>query len=526
MKKALSILSYVGMLLVFGALAIRMFKPDWDRYAIYMSWTGLALVVLYTLGQWREIVAYFQRRNARYGAIASVSVLVVLGILIAVNYVSFRQNKRWDLTANRQYSLSEQTVKLLRELKAPVKFLVFEQESNMDRFKPRLSEYQYQSKQVSVDYIDPDKKPVQAKEYEIQSYGTVVVDYMGRRERVMSDSEQDLTGALVKVLNPQEKRVYFLTGHGEKDPTNTERSGYSAIIDSLRRDNYQWEKLVLAQTNMIPDNATVLVIAGPTTDLLEGEIKLIRDYLEKRAGKLLVLLDPPTPDGKPLPMLTALLREWNIEPGNNIVIDASGVGQIFGGDASVPVAASYPNHAITQGFNLLTAYPLARSMSLVEKPVEGRTAQSIIETSSRSWAETDLKPTGKVEMNADKGDKAGPVSIGVAVSAPVSQPQKPAETKPGEEPPKTPEARVVAIGDSDFATNSVLGIQGNADLFVNTINWLAQQENLIAIRPKEASDRRLTMTANAVRGIFVMFLAVPVAVFGAGVFTWWRRRER
>lgn len=239
MNRMLSILSYVGMALVFGALAVRLLKPEWNQYAVYASWTGLALVLLYTLGQWREIVAYFRRRNTRYGAIALVSVLTVLGILVAVNYLAVKQNKRWDLTSNQQYSLSAQTIKLLRGLTSPVKFLVFEKPENVGTFKPRLDEYQYQSKQVNVEYIDPDKKPIPAKEYEIQSYGTVVVEYMGRKERVTAATEQDLTGALVKVLNPKERRVYFLSGHGEKDPTDTERAGYSAIIDALRRDNYQ-----------------------------------------------------------------------------------------------------------------------------------------------------------------------------------------------------------------------------------------------------------------------------------------------
>ncbi len=405
--------------------------------------------------------------------------------------------------------------------------MVFDKTENIGAFKPRLDEYQYQSKQVSVEYIDPDKKPVPAKEYEIQSYGTVVVEHMGRRERVTASGEQDLTGALVKVLNPKEQRVYFLSGHGEKDPTNTERAGYSSMIDALRRDNYQWEKLVLAQTNMIPDNATVLIIAGPRTDLLEGEIGLIREYLQKRAGKLLVLLDPPDKDGGQTPLLTGLLREWSIEPGNNLVIDASGMGRLFGADASVPVAATYPPHAITTGFDLVTAFPLARSMSPAEKPADGRTPQAIIQTSPRSWAEADLAPTGQVEMNPDKGDKQGPVSIAVAVSAPAQTGA--AEQKDGQKDGDTekPETRVVAVGDSDFATNAALGIQGNADLFMNTVAWLAQQENLIAIRPKEAADRRLTVTADQMKVItWMSLLIVPAVVLGAGVFTWWRRRER
>jgi ABC-type uncharacterized transport system involved in gliding motility auxiliary subunit len=256
--------------------------------------------------------------------------------------------------------------------------------------------------------------------------------------------------------------------------------------------------------------------------LLEGEVGLLREYLQKRAGKLLVLLDPPDKSAVPMPLLTGLLREWSIEPGNNIVIDASGVGRLFGADASVPVAASYPPHAITTGFELLTAFPLARSMAAAEKPADGRTPQTIIETSPRSWAETDLAATGQVEMNADKGDKQGPVSIAVAVSAA-------AEGTAGQKPDdkEKPETRVVAVGDSDFATNAALGIQGNGDLFMNTMAWLSQQENLIAIRPKEAADRRLTVTADQMRVLTWMSLVVvPALVIGAGVFTWWRRRER
>jgi len=159
-KRLLGVLSYVGMALVFGALAVRFLKPDWDQYAIYAAWTGLALVVLYTLGQWREIAAHFRQRNARYGALAGLGVLVVLGILVAVNYLSARRNTRWDLTENKQYSLSDQTVKLLQGLTAPVKFYVFDQEVNFDRFRPRLEGYRYNSNQVQVEYIDADRRPV------------------------------------------------------------------------------------------------------------------------------------------------------------------------------------------------------------------------------------------------------------------------------------------------------------------------------------------------------------------------------
>lgn len=535
MQRILGILSYIGMALVFGALVIRLggtslgLGLEWDRYAVYAAWTGLALVLLYTIGQWREIAAWFKGRNARYGALTGVSVVVVLGILIAVNYVSTRQNKRWDLTANQQYSLSEQTINLLHDLDAPVKFLVFDQETGFDRFRTRLTEYEYQSDNVQVEYIDADRRPVQTKEYEIQTYGTVVVEYMGRRERVTSDQEQDLTNALIKVLNPTMHKVYFLSGHGEKDPGDTERDGYSGIADALKRDNYEFEKLVLATTNEIPADATMIVIAGPQSDLLEQEVPLLEDYLSSKTGKLLVLVDPSAnlTQPHPLPRLEALLKEWGIDATQSVVVDVSGLTRI----ATMPVGAPpYPNHPITDRFELITMFPMVRAITPFTAP-QNRSATTFVQTTPRSWAETSLASLEDPETLApetDKGDLPGPVSIGVAVAVPAPADEKPAEeTAADAETPKpeSPETRIVAMGDSDFVANAYLGVEGNGDLFMNAVNWLAQQENLIAVRPRQPADRRVTMTANGLWWMqWLTIVIVPAAVLGAGILGWWRRR--
>ncbi len=324
MQRIFSILGWVGTAVVFGAVAIRFVRPEWDQYGTQAAWVGLALVVLYTLGQWRDIVEYFRRRQARYGAVATIGVLVALAIVVAVNYLASRQNKRWDLTASRQNSLSEQTVKVLQSLTAPVKFTVFDKQTDLERFRGRLTEYSYNSPQVSVDYIDPDTRPIVAREFDIQAYGTVVIDYMGKRERVTSDTEQDLTNGLIKAMSTMERKVYFLQGHGEKEPNRTERDGYSAVSGSLRRDNYMVERLVLAQMKEVPDDATVVLIAGPTTDLLDTEAEAIRRYLA-RAGKLMVMVDPLLgPQAVPLPNLEGIVKEWGVTLGNNVVVDLSG----------------------------------------------------------------------------------------------------------------------------------------------------------------------------------------------------------
>jgi ABC-type uncharacterized transport system involved in gliding motility auxiliary subunit len=524
LQRIVGIIGTLGTIVVFVAVAIRFVRPEWDQYAVYGMWAGLALVLLYTIGQWRDIVEFFRRRQARYGALATVAVLVGLAIVVAVNYLSSRQNKRWDLTANRQNSLSEQTIKVLESLEGPVTFTVFDRQTDLDRFRNRLDEYAYNSRQVSVEYIDPDTRPVVAREFDIQTYGTVVVDYMGRRERVTSDSEQDLTNALIKAISGMERTVYFLQGHGEKDPTSTERDGYSAVTEALRRDNYKVERLVLAQQKDVPADATVVVLAGPTSDLLDAEVEALRRYLGK-AGKLMVLVDPAIGEqARPLPNVQALVKEWGIDLGNNIVVDVSGATN----EPSIAVAASYPAHAITDRFTTLTIYPLARSVEAIPGGVGGRVAQPLVETSQRSWAEANLATLTSergVELDPKSGDKPGPVTIGAAVSSPAeAPPPSDKEAKPEADAPK-PETRVVVFGDSDFATNAYGGVPGNPNLFANAVSWLAQQENLIAIRPQEPADSRITMTANQQRlVVLTSILVLPAFVFVAGVYTWWRRR--
>src|SRR5688572_2534583 len=361
LQRILGIVGWIGTALVFAAVAIRFIRPEWDQYAVYLAWGGLAAVVLYTLGQWRDIVDFFRRRQARYGALATISVLVALAIAVAANYLSSRQNKRWDLTANQQNSLSEQTVKVLQGLTAPVKFTVFERQTEMERFRTRLTEYDYNSDQVTVEYIDPDTRPVVAREYDVQAYGTIVVDYMGRRERVSSDSEQEITNALIKAISGMERTVYFLQGHGEKDPTVMERDGYSGVSEALRRDNYKVERLVLAQQKEVPEDATAIILAGPTSDLLPAEKDALQRYLE-RQGKLMVLLDPPVgAQAAPMSNTLELLNYWGFEIGSNVVVDISGATN----EPSIAVAASYPEHAITDRFATLTIYPLARSVDAV-----------------------------------------------------------------------------------------------------------------------------------------------------------------
>ena len=534
-----SILGWAGTAFVVAALAMGgaplfgippLGKPEWVPYARYAAFTGLALILVYIATQWREVADSFGGRKTRLGTIAGSTVLVVLALLVAANYLASRRNKRWDLTANQQFSLSDQTKQIRQKLDAPLAMKVFDRPAEFDRFRDRLGEYSYLSKQVSVEYIDVDKQPVLATQNQVQSYGTVVLDYKGRTERVVSSDEQQLTNGLIKLITGQQRKIYFLQGHGERDIASNERNGYGSVVSGLQSDNFATDTLVLAQKGSVPADASVVVVAGPSADLLQPEIELLKAYAEK-GGKLVVLIDPPSkPGDPPLTNLIAFLHEWAIDAGNDIVVDASGVGKLIGADESVPVAARYPSHAIVNDFRLLTAFPYARSVTPVSAGVNGRTAQMFIETSPNSWGETDiagLLTSGKVEQDKTK-DMQGPVPIGAAVSIPApaapAPPAAPAGQPKADEPPK-PETRMAVVGDSDFAANYALGISGNRDLFLNIVNWTAQQETLISIRPKDPDDRRLTLTASQQNGLFYLSLfVVPAAVWGLGIWNWSRRR--
>jgi ABC-type uncharacterized transport system involved in gliding motility auxiliary subunit len=281
---------------------------------------------------------------------------------------------------------------------------------------------------------------------------------------------------------------------------------------------------VLAQQGAVPDDASVVVVAGPKIDFFPNEIDALKKYLDK-AGKLLLELDPPDkPESQPLTNLVALAHDWGVDVNDDIILDLSGMGRLVGTSEVVPLAASYPAHPITERFRLATGYPLARSVTAVMGGVNSHTAQAFVETSAQSVAKSEprkvLASKEGIEIDESK-DKHGPFAIAAAVSAPstATPPAGDATSAP------KPEARVVVFGDSDFAASAYLGIGGNRDLFMNTIGWLSQQENLISIRPKEADDRRITLTATQQNNIVWMsLLVIPGLIFGTGVYSWWRRR--
>jgi ABC-type uncharacterized transport system involved in gliding motility auxiliary subunit len=523
-KNVVGILGWLGIALVAGALVgqcVPGVPVTLQENARSLALAGLVVTLLYALTQWRDIRRSFEGRGMQYGSIAIGSVVVFLAVLAGINYIGNRQSKRWDWTAAGQFSMSDQTKQLLRSLSRPVKMRVFYGTGqDAQQYRDQLTEYKSYSGQLETEFVEVNRNPVEAEKHGVTSVPTVLIEYQGRTERSSTVDEQGITNALKKAVEGKAKKIYFVQGHGERDSALGDQNGYRGAAEALAQDNFEVAKVNLAQEAKIPDDATILAIAGPTIDYFGPEVEAVRTFL-KRGGKLLLMIDPPKKDATTQPTsLIALAREWGVALGNDMVLDPA--ARLSGMSEIVPVGAPQ-EHPITRGFgNIGTAYPMARSATPIPGGADGKFAQKVVESSPYSWAETDIKglyATGKPTKDA-AADTAGPVTLVAAASAPAP------EAPPGASPDApTPETRVIVVGDSDFASNNALAIGGNKDMFLNMANWLAQQENLISIRAKDPADRRIQLSAREAQFLgWLALVIIPGLLFGTAFRVWWKRR--
>jgi ABC-type uncharacterized transport system involved in gliding motility auxiliary subunit len=517
-----AILGLIGLAALGAGLILVSSSGQWTGSAKILAAVGAVLVVLFLAAYRSNIRALLGKRSTAYGANVALVFVLLIAILTIVNVIADRNHRRFDLTHSGMYSLAPQTVKLLKGLDKDVSALAFFKDDNPDKYKVEdlLNEYKFVSSKFSVRFIDPDKNPGITKTYGVKNYGTIVLESGGKTERVVEGAntkEESVTNALLKVIREGKKKIYFVEGHGEGDIDNTERTGYSQAKTDMENENYEVAKLFLMREQEVPEDCSLLVVCGPKKEFLESELQTITRYLD-HAGKALFMLDPAPSAG-----LKDFLKNWRVDVGDNVVVDVSPAGRLFGVDEFMPMAMSYPEHAITKDFDVATLFPYARSVSVSSESVPGVTAQSIVETGAQSWAETG-PTTGDVRFDPDV-DKRGPISLAVAVTAEAKAAQQDTTAgEPGKE--STPsQTRIVVVGDSDFANNSFITFSGDSDFFLNIVSWLAEQEDLISIRPKAPEDRRINLTAAQTRVVmYLSLLVLPLAVLATGVGVWLKRR--
>ena len=506
-------LNSVGLALLFAGLAAWRIWPHRRAIPLVLAGLGLAAVAAYVVLNRASLKKGFTRKSFLYSGNLLLVVVLVLGILVLANYFLSKHHSRVDLTASRLHSLSDQSVKVLKALKKDISVKAFFRVGNFARgtLDSLLKIYAYESPRIKYEFIDPDKNPGLVKRYEVTQDGTTVFEAGDKEGRVTTTSEEDVTNAVIKLTREKKKVIYFLEGHGEASVEESGDGGYSGVKGDLEKLGYEVKKQALALSEGFPADCAVLVVAGPKKALLPNEVETIGKYVG-RGGRVLFLIDPETDPG-----LSPLLADYGVRLRDDLIVDT--VSRLLGGDYFMPVVSEYEAHEITKGFRYATFFPYARSVEASETKPEGATLTVIARTSPNSWSERQLD---QKQVKFDKGvDGPGPVSLALVETLKAKAEETSAEAAGA----GTPEARLAVVGDSDFVANRYLGLSGNANFFLNMVNWLTEEADLISIQPRTSSPRTIQMSPSQGRLLFfVSVILLPLAVLVLGVAVWLRRR--
>jgi ABC-type uncharacterized transport system involved in gliding motility auxiliary subunit len=453
---------------------------------------------------------FWRRRSTEAGANAIVSTLAVLTILGLINFLAAKNVWRVDLTENQQFTLAPQTQELVRSLPQPVKVWVFDKQQN-PQDRELLESYRRLGNQFSFEFVDPQAAPSLAKQLEVKNIGEVILERSPnqRKQFVQSVNAQDrlsevkLTNAIEQMNSDRKATVYFLQGHGERAIEGGE-GAMDQAVKLLGEKNFVAKPLNLAESRKLPEDANVIVVAGPQKPLLTAEVATLKTYLDN-GGNLLLLIDPTNPD----PKLESLLNQWGVSLDQRVAIDTSGGGKLVNLGPADALVSQFGDHPITKELQgNLAFFSLARPLGI--KEVAGVKATPLLFTNATSWAESNLK-SQPLQYNPP-ADQKGPLVLGFALTRPVTG--------------KETESRLVVIGNSSFVANGLLEQVANGDVFFNSVRWLSQQEQpSLAVRPKDVKNRRINLTTTQASLASWLALGIlPLLAFGTAIAVWWKRR--
>ncbi len=454
---------------------------------------------------------FLHARQTKYAAYATLYIVVIIAIIATANVLADRYNKSYDATANKRYSLSDQTAKIVKGLKQDATITYYDQSTHFQTAKDQLDQYANLSPKVHVAYVDPEQKPQLARAANIKNYGTTVVEIGGKKDEAKSLNEEGITGAFIRILKNNTRTVCFVTGSGEHQIDDSQRSGYSRFKDLLGKDDYEAKAISLLQKAEVPSECTVVVVAGPSGDYQQPEVDALKKFVEE-GGRALFMLDPPLKIGRSEiadnDALTGLLSSWGVTPQKDLILDLNPIGQLAGLGPQVALVTSYDTQPIVAEMKgTATGYPLSRSLEVKN---EGKsTVEKLFSSSDSSLATTKLN-SPDVDPN-DPKNKKGPLVLAAAGSYSTGK--------------ENSQGRFVVVGSSGWVANSFIPFNGNRDMALNMMNWLSSDEDLISIRPKEPEDRRITMTRSQLNWVrMTSQFILPLIVIFAGVSVWWKRR--
>lgn len=450
-------------------------------------------------------------RQTRYVAYVTLYIAVVVAIITVANVLADRYNKTYDSTANKRYSLSEQTAKIVKDLKEPATIYYYDRPTGFSHARDTLEQYANLSPKVQVKYVDLEKNPLAAREAGIKSLGTAIVEIGTRKEEAQGLTEEGISGAFIRDLKSNTRTICFVTGGGEHQIDETGGDGYSRFKDLLGKEAYQAKSISLLTTAEVPSDCTVMVVAGPKSDYQQPEVDAIKKYVEG-GGRAMFLLNPPLKMGRTEiadnDALSQVLESWGVTPGKDLILDLNPIGRLAGLGYEDALVTRYDSHEIVNTMKgSATAFPYSRSLEV--KSGDKTTVDKLFESSESSLA-TEKLDTPRINAS-DPKNKKGPLTLAAAGSY-----------RTGRE---NSQGRFVVVGSSDWVANAFLPFNGNRDLAMNAINWLASDEELISIRPKDRDIRTITMTQSQLNWVGITSLGIlPIGVAIAGVWVWWRRR--
>ncbi len=450
--------------------------------------------------------SWMKARQTKFAAYTAVYILIVVAVVGVLNFLANRYNKTYDTTSSKQFTLSDQTDKIAKNLKQDVSISYWDQPTQFQAAHDLLDRYKNLSPKIEVHYEDLEKNITQARAAGVTRRGAVLVQTGGKTQEAKSLSEEEVTGALVRALKTGDKLACFAEGAGEHTLEDADRTGYGQLKTLVEGNNYKTESINLLQKPEIPKDCTMVIVGGPSRDYLQPGVDALTNYVEN-GGKAIFMLDPPLKFAKQNidqnDALLKMLASWGVTADNDLVLDTSGVGQLYGLGPEIALVSNYGTHPIVGAMKrLATGFPIARSLEIKNGPKT--TVEKLFESTDDAFATTNL---ASAEIKPSPTDKKGPFILGAAGTF------------------SSGGGRFVVVGSSSWVANTYLRLAGNRDLFLNMMNWLSADEDLISIRPKEPDDRRLTMTRNQMAMAFYSsVLAIPLLILAAGLSVWWKRR--
>lgn len=459
--------------------------------------------------------------------ILSLEVVIVLTIIVLTILIFYRYNYIFDFSPSKEFTLSDQSKKILMNLKEDVKVIVFYEKGKRATFDHSLRLYTYVTPKFDYMMLNLDKNPAMAKKYGISSYNDTVVLYQQKREKIPYPNEEQIINAIIRLTSDREKKIYFVSGHGENSTLNKDgKTGYSDLGSTLEKMGYTVNSISLLNNMEIPSDACLLVISGPQKDYMEVELKAITEFL-RQGGKTLFMIDPV-----PVPNLENFLSHYGMVLKNDIVVDKS--SRLFGGDSFTPIAPLYNSrHPITELLNIGSIFPLCRSINFSENADNNNFGISIVKTDPKSWAakDRDVVMGQQQDIVFQKGyDKEGPISIAVVAEGSHGEDRNISQNRSDKIRNSPENWSMVVFGDSDFANNFYLNVLGNKDLIISTITWLAEERSTLSISSTKSQEGPVSIFQLSAKQDKMIFWAVvvilPGILFIISIFLYIRRRLR